>query len=270
VTAANTPPAILNMPGTLQPGYFTIAQAPFAAVSVVDPDVGAVETATVTLSASPFGGASDLNGTLSLAGPVAGVSLTETAAGSGVYDLSAGAPAAISAAIDALKFTPTYNASGFTITYMTLAVSDGTATTTASTSTLDGAPIIAGTVAGQTTLDTRPIAPFAHVALTDSPEFSGDTLTITETDATSGVTGDVNGRLSGVGLTETAAGSGVYTTSTATPAALTAIIDALIFTPTAHQGAAGSTVTTDFLINVFNGATTSGNNTTSVVATQTA
>ena len=69
------------MPGSFQPGYFTVPDTPFAGATVVDPDLGAVETATIGLANADF------NGYLSLAGPVDGVSLTETGPGSGVYDL---------------------------------------------------------------------------------------------------------------------------------------------------------------------------------------
>jgi hypothetical protein len=260
VTAVNTPPAINGLPASFQPGYFTVPDTPFAGTTVVDPDYGAVETTTISLS----GG--DASGVLSLAGPIDGLSLTETAAGSGVYNLSAGNPAAVSAALDAIKFTPAYNASGFTITGMSVSVSDGLATTTASTSVLAGAPVISGAVAGQTTLDSTAIDPFSHVTVTDSPEFLSDTLTLLVTNS-SGTTTDANGLLSGAHLTHSAAG--IYTMAAATPTQLTSYLDALAFTPTLHQVAAGQTVTTDFQISVFNGASTSDNNTTSVIATGT-
>ena len=172
VAAVNTPPAIDGLAARFQPGYFTIPDTPFAGATVADPDKGAVETATITLS----GG--DSYGLLSLASPVDGVSLAETSAGSGVYDLSAGSPAAITAALNAIQFTPAYNASGFAITDMSVAVSDGTATTTASTSVLAGAPVITGADTGQTTLDTNPIDPFRTTTISNSPEFQSDQLTI--------------------------------------------------------------------------------------------
>jgi hypothetical protein len=51
---------------------------------------------------------------------------------------------------------------------------------------------------------------------------------------------------------------------------LTSLLDALAFSPTAHQGAAGSTITAGFELSVFNGASTSDNYATSVVVTETA
>jgi len=261
VTAVNTPPAINGLAPSFQSGYFTIPDEPFVGATVVDPDHGAVETATVSLSAG------DSNGTLSLAGPLGGVSLIETAAGLGVYDLSAASPAAITAALDAIKFTPAYNASGFTITGTSVAVSDGIATTTASTSGLAGAPVITGAVSGQTTLDAQPIDPFKTVSVTDSPEFLADTSTTLTTNG-GGVETDAIGLLSGSGLTRGAAG--IYTLPAGTPVELTSLSDALTFTPAADMAPAGQTVTTNFEISVFNGASTSNNYGTSVIATETA
>jgi hypothetical protein len=105
--------------------------------------------------------------------------------------------------------------------------------------------------------------------VTDSPEFTSDQLTITVVDANGVATNsDANGLLSGAGLTHAAAG--LYTLAAGTPAELTSLIDALKFTPTAHEVAAGGTDNTFFDISVFNGASTSDNYDTSVVATGTA
>jgi hypothetical protein len=51
---------------------------------------------------------------------------------------------------------------------------------------------------------------------------------------------------------------------------LTSLLNALAFTPTPHQGAAGSTIATGFELSVFNGASTSDNYVASVIATETA
>ena len=65
-------------------------------MTISDPDVGASETVTITLNVD--GLPSDANGTLSGAG------LTKT--GTGTYTLTAGTPAAVTAALRALVFTP--------------------------------------------------------------------------------------------------------------------------------------------------------------------
>jgi plastocyanin len=267
VVAQNTAPAFANVPAPFITAYFTVPLRPLADISVIDPDVGAKETVTIGISGTGAPGASgDAYGQLSLATPVDGVSLTETAAGSGVYTLTAASPKAETAALRALTFTPSYFASGYTITTLGLSVTDGTATTTTSTSVEAGAPVILGALSGQTTSDVAPIDPFASVKIKDSPEYASDTLTITVTDANE-IDTDADGSLSGAGLTKV--GVGIYELGAATPSELTKEIDALSFTPTQHQVAAGDTVTTNFEISVFNGATTSDNYATSVVATGT-
>ena len=252
ITAVNTPPEITGLAPPFQPGFFTVPDTPFAGAKIIDPDFGARETVTIELPSS--------NGGLSLASPVDGVSLAETSPG--VYALTSATPAAVSAALEAIQFTPAYSAGGFTITGLTIAVSDGQATTTASTSVEAGAPVITGAVAGQSTLDTAAIHPFNHVTIANSPEFQSDEITLLET----GPAGQsfADGLLSGAGLSKPS--PGVYTLAAGTPAAVTAELDALVFTPTLGQVAAGGTVTTDFQISVFNGATTSDNYTTSVIA----
>ncbi|HEY0225698.1 MAG TPA: Hint domain-containing protein, partial [Mycobacterium sp.] len=91
---------------------------PFAGVTVTDPDIGASETVTITLTNG--GSATDADGTLS------GETLIEN--GVGTYMLIAGTPAAVTTALEALVFTPTLHqvASGDVVTTgFTLAVTDG-------------------------------------------------------------------------------------------------------------------------------------------------
>ncbi|QUD86870.1 beta strand repeat-containing protein [Phenylobacterium montanum] len=266
VTALNDPPVISGAGNFVMGGLFTVPMTPFPGISVADPDHAASETVTITLTDSYYGGPTDLNGTLSLPTQASGVTLTKTAAGT--YVLSAGSPAAITQAIDALSFTPISHPSvpGFTVTYMGLSVSDGTATTTAQNTIQAGAPVISGTVAGQTTRDNVSIDPFAHVTLTDSPGVNSLQTTIQLDDASGNPT-DANGTLSGAGLTH--AGVGIYTLTANTPAAESAALDALVFTPTLHQVGAGQSVTTQFVLEVFDGATTSDNGNTTVTAQST-
>ena len=87
--------------------------------------------------------------------------------------------------------------------------------------------------------------------------------------ASSGAATDANGTLSGSGLTRT--GVGTYALAASSPATLTSELDALSFTPTQDEVAAGQTVTTGFTLaasQTAGGSTTTGtDSTTSVVAT---
>src|SRR5271157_2625989 len=88
--------------------------------------------------------------------------------------------------------------------------------------------------------DTATIAPFGAVTVSDSILDDQVSATISFTAA--------NGMLSGSGLSAGVVSNGTvtYSLSATTPAGLQAELQALTFTPTAHQGAAGSTVTTAF------------------------
>ena len=267
-TAVNDPPVITGAGVWVTGGYFTVPLTPFAGVTVTDPDVGALETVTLTVGNAGFpSAATPINGTLALPAAIPGVTLTET--GPGTYALSAASPAAVTQAIDALTFTPVSrpDVPGFTLTSIGLSVSDGTTTTTASNTIEAGAPVIAGAAAGQATLDTHPVDPFSQVVLTDSPGVTSLSVTIQVTDA-GGVATDANGLLSGAGLSYV--GVGLYTLAADTPANISAALEALTFTPTPHQALPGQSVTTDFVLEVSDGATTSDNGDTSVVAQATA
>ncbi len=260
VTAQNTAPVIAGVGGT-QEAYWTLPTDPFAAAAITDPDLGATETVTVTLAGRLGGPGVDGLGTLTAgAGQPA---LVQTAPGT--YTIAAASPAAATAALDALTFTPAAGppAEGFTITYISLSVSDGIApAVTAPVTKIDaGLPIIAGTVAGQTVSPGATIAPFASVSITDSPQFTTESVTITVNDTT-GTPTDDQGSLSGVGLSQT--GIGTYQLATDTPAAVTAALEALVFTPA--PVAAGASTETDFLFRVFDGGTTVTRSGGSVIA----
>ena len=85
-------------------GHTTSADAavePFAGVTIADPNSGATDTLTITLS-------DGANGTLT------GTGLIND--GGGVYTLAAASPATISSELDALVFTPTAGAPGSSTT----------------------------------------------------------------------------------------------------------------------------------------------------------
>src|SRR5271165_614732 len=92
--------------------------------------------------------------------------------------------------------------------------------------------------------DTATTAPFSTVTVSDSILDDQVSATISFTAA--------NGMLSGSGLSAGVVSNGTvtYSLSATTAAALQAELQALTFTPAAHQGAAGSTVTTAFDLTV--------------------
>jgi plastocyanin len=262
-TAVNDPPVISGTAGSQAVGD-NATLLPFSGVTITDPDFSASETVTITLTAG--GSPSDADGTLS------GTGLTKT--GTGTYTLTTDTPSAVTTALDALVFTPTDHqvAPGGTIaTGMTLSVTDGiigspvtdTATSVIATAVNDP-PVISGAVAGQAVADNATLSPFTGVAIAD-PDF-GATETVTITLTAGGSASDADGTLSGTGLTKT--GTGTYT-ATGTPGAVTTALDALVFTPTDHQVAPGSAVTTGMTLAVTDGIIGSPvtDTTTSVVAT---
>lgn len=123
-------------------------------------------------------------------------------------------------------------------------------------------PAIVGTASGQTTTDVLPIAPFANAVIFDDNALQAESLTVTLSAA-------ANGALTNLGSGSYNPGTGVYT-DIGSAAAVTAALDGLIFTPTAHQTPAGQTVTTGFTILDTDTATaTATDGTASVIVTQT-
>ena len=253
-TAVSDPPVIAGAVAG-QTTTDEAAVSPFAHVSISDVDVGQSETVTITLSSAA-------NGTLSNLGGGSYDSST------GIYTVT-GTDAAVTAAVDSLVFTPTAHqvAPGSTVTTTfaieatdTAGTSSSNNTTTVAATAVSDPPVIAGAVAGQTTTDEAAVSPFAHVSISDVDVGQSETVTITLSSAT-------NGTLSNLGGGSYDSSTGIYTV-TGTDAAVTAAVDSLVFTPTAHQVAPGSTVTTTFAIEATDTAgTSSSNNTTTVAAT---
>src|SRR6202011_5902247 len=97
------------------------------------------------------------------------------------------------------------------------------------------APTISGTVADQSTFAEAPVKPFGGVTIGDANSGATDTLTIT-----------FKGRgtlADGVGFHGLTGGNGSYSLS-GTAAAITAELDALVFTPV--DGVPDTSVTTTF------------------------
>ena len=211
---------------------------PFAGVTISDPNAGASDTLTITLSNN------GATGTLSGSGLSGGTN--------GVYTLAAASAATLSSELQQLVFTPTAGAPGSntttTFTLSDLSSADATPTVNSTTTVINTdpavAPSIGGTVAGQTTTSEAPVHPFAGVTISDPNAGASDTLTITLSN--NGATGT----LSGSGLS--GGTNGVYTLAAASAATLSSELQQLVFTPTA--GAPGSNTTTTFTLSDLSSA----------------
>ncbi|MEA2737098.1 MAG: hypothetical protein QOH05_405, partial [Acetobacteraceae bacterium] len=215
---------------------------PFGFVTIDDSNQ-APEAETLTITLTHDGVATDADGTL------AGVGLSETGTGTGTYTLFASSPEAATAELQALAFTPTAHqvAPGNTVTTdFTISVTDSVGVSTSDGSTTVTAtaandpPVISGVTPGLTTTDEAPATAFASVGISDVDFGQTETVTITLSSA-------ANGSLSNFGTGSYDGTTGVYTV-TGTDAEVTAAVDALVFTPTAHRVAPGGTVTTGFTI----------------------
>ena len=152
----NTDPAAApTISGTVaaQPTTSEALVHPFSAVTITDPNSGATDTLTITLSGA--------DGTLS------GTGLIND--GDGVYTLAAAAPATINTELNALAFTPTAGAPGtgsttaFALSDLSSAYATPTVNTTTTVIDTDpaAAPTISGTVAAQPTTSEALVHPFS-------------------------------------------------------------------------------------------------------------
>ncbi|HEX4368574.1 MAG TPA: Hint domain-containing protein [Rhodopila sp.] len=242
-TAVNDDPVITGaVAGQATTDETTLS--PFSGVAISDNDVGQTETVTVTLSNAANGALSNLDG---------GV----YDSGTGVYSVT-GTDAAVTTAVDGLIFTPTAHQvppGGSVATTFTIATTDtagGTASdnTTMVTATADNdPPVITGTVAGQRMSNNATIQPFSAVTISDPDADASETVTITLT--YDGTATDVYGTLSGTDLTKT--GNGTYTLANGSPGAVTAELDALIFTPIPDSVVPDRTITTGMTLSVTDG-----------------
>jgi hypothetical protein len=137
------------------------------------------------------------------------------------------------------------------------------AATTAATLTVDVPPTITGTTAGQAIDDNAIIKPFQSVSLAD-PDSATETHTVTVT-----LSSNANGTLSNLGGGTYDAATGVFTLNNVTLSQAQSALQALVFTPTAHQVLPGQTVATGFSLSISDDGGAATDNTTSVVTTDT-
>lgn len=230
------------------------AISPFSSVTISDPNARQTETLTVTVSAPANGSLGHLGG-----GSYNG--------GTGIYSVS-GSAAEVTAALQGLLFTPTQHevAPGQAVsTKFTIQVSDAAGqaaadpTTTVVATAVAVPPAIRGAAAGQATNDGIAIRPLAGITITDLNLGQTETVTVTLSAA-------ANGSLSNLAGGSYNGSSGVYSV-TGSSAAVTAALQGLVFTPTAHQVPAGQTVTTTFTIkNTDSAGQSVSNSVASVVA----
>jgi hypothetical protein len=149
-------------------------------------------------------------------------------------------------------------------TTFTISVDDGSGpvtdnTTTVISTSVNDAPTIGGTVAGQAVNDNATISPFSGVTIGDVDN-PAQTLNVSVTldVAAKGAFSTLNGF--------TDAGGGVYTFS-GTAAAATAAIQGMVFDPTNNRVAPSLTETTTFTISVNDGSGPVTDNTTTVIST---
>ena len=118
-------------------------------------------------------------------------------------------------------------------------------------------PVISGFASTETATDKAASTPFAAVTVSDP---GAATVSATITLSHNGVSTDADGILSGTGLSKTSGQAGTYTLTATTPGMLSTELDALRFTPTTGQVAAGQSVSTliDLSINDSDGSMSAG------------
>src|SRR5262249_45748677 len=141
-TVINTDPAVAPSISGAVAGHGRASQRqghPFAGVTISDPNSGASDTLTITLSNN--GTTGTLRGGSGLSGGT-----------NGVYTLAAASAATITQELDALVFTPTAGAPGTstttTFTLSDLSSADATPTVNSTTTVINTDPAVAPSISG--------------------------------------------------------------------------------------------------------------------------
>ncbi len=232
----------------------------FTGVTIADADAAQSLTVTVTVDDSAKG-------------VFTGASLTTSgfvSAGAGAYTFT-GTAAAATTAIRALNFDPANNRTpvGQTETStFTISVNDAFAaavtnnTTTAVSTSINDATLIAGGVSGQTINENQTVSPFSGLTIFDADMDQTLTITVAIDLAAKGVFTAESLTTSGFD------GSGGVYTFTGSAEAATEAIRALVYDPTDNRVAIGLTETTTFTITAEDGVGTPQlNSVTTVIST---
>ena len=198
---------------------------PFGSVTVADASPGASDSVTILTYANDA--LSDDNGSLS------GEGLTQTAAGT--YELAATSPAALTAELQALIFTPS---GGDSATPLSLTVTNqngqvATAITSFNNSSQEASgssPVISALPSMETAPGGTIVSPFGQIAVFDAG--ANGSITATVTTLVGNLASDANGTLALYGSSLSKTGTGTYTLTAKTPAALATQLAELAFTPT--------------------------------------
>ncbi|WP_229257303.1 Ig-like domain-containing protein, partial [Duganella callida] len=223
---------------------------PFGGVTVADVN-GDNVSLTISFNAA--------NGTLSGAG---------LAGGNGSYTLSASSPAALTAQLKALVFTPTANQAAVGVgvnTTFTLTATDSNGAASAANSatvitatSVNDAPVLSGVAAGQSMTAGGTLRPFASVTLSDPDVGATVIVTVTPDSASKGAFTAASLAASGFVTTD---GGVSYTMAASAPSAAQAALQALVYKSTT-----GLNATTTFTVTMNDGSVIVTNNATTVVS----
>ena len=258
VTVQHAPPSVTaNEPAVFVTGGPSIVIDPACTVNAPDSS-GLITSATIAivsnLDPSDILSPGRVDGLTSSYNPANGrLSLSGVAAASTYQDV-----------ISSVLFTSSTSA-GLATREITYSVNDGTMSspTTAGTLTVqEPQPTITGLASSLEISDQQPITPFDGVTVADSSgQLVGATITLSPRELSAGT----NGVLSGPGLDSGL--NGVFSLGLTTPSDISQSLRALVFTPTAHQVAPGTTVSTNISLSVTDSGGGTAVRTSDVVAT---